>query len=450
MNKKVYLLMLASSMLVSCSPAKVYTPKAHNLNSKYLEKANGPQQALHIFEINKQTGLKSYINKIIENNKDIKSLALTVESFKLNEKIVNAASKPTINANVSGQRARDAEKKTSNEVSLGFDIKWALDVWGKLADESKASELQTQEQELVYENSKRALIAQAIKVYVDLATAQKQQQNMQKQLEISKSLNAIAEEEYIDGQIFYADLAQSRINLTHAEESLAQVQASKKVLEHKYNILKASKPTAKVIDLEITNNVNIKSLPTQIKATNLANRPDLLAEFKKIEILDYQTKAAYKALLPQINISATSTKSASNLANALSGNILWSLVGGISQPVFNSGELRALAKQKSKETEIAFYKYEQLVLNALEETENALVENIKLTKNLQLATKRKTETAKIFNAIEDSYKNGTAGIKLFLNSKKDLLTADNQQIQYNAEFLNNRVNLALAIGQKLN
>ena len=136
--------------------------------------------------------------------------------------------------------------------------------------------------------------------------------------------------------------------------------------------------------------------------------------------------------------------------DALGTDVLWQLVGGVTQPLFNGGHLRNLAKQKSKEAQSSFFNYETVVLNAMEEVENALMKESSLAQQLRISERRLKDIKKRSQSVEESYQSGAVSVQSYLGAQEQLLTIETEWIILQESYLSNRISLALAIGQPLN
>lgn len=437
-------------LISACSQSALYTPKAELATVPDFRNSFFLDPIPLVLQVKENVDLKNYLEEVGQNNKDLKSLKATVQAVTFGEKAVTAQSRPNLDVSITGQRDKTVKDlKPANTVGIGLNAKWAVDIWGKLADESSAASLQIQQQTLVYKNAQRVLLAQAMQTWLSFWSAHQQADIISKRVEIARSLFDITGDAYKNGSANYDVLIEKRSTAGLLKEQQAQNRAKKEIVLHRLNILRGQSPKSSTPMTQKSILPVVTSLPAIISATTLGQRPDILSAFKQIEILDAETRAAHKALLPQLNLSASLSKSSTSLNDALGTNLLWQLIGGLTQPLFNGGELRNRASQKSKETESSFYKYEAVVLNAMEEVENTLTNESSLVQQMSFTEIRLKDIENRSRSVEEAYQGGTISVQSYLNAQEQLLTTEAEWIILQERYLSNRISLALAIGQPL-
>ena len=438
-------------LLSACSQSVLYAPKAELATALNFRNSIVLGSIPPVLKVKENVDLKYYLEQVRQNNKNLKSLKATVQALTFGEKVLSAQSRPNLDANITGQRARaDEDLNPANTVAVNLNATWALDIWGKLADESLAANLQIQQQALVYQNAQRVLLAQAMQTWLSFWSAHQQESIVNKRKEIAQSLFDIVEDAYKNGSTTYEALIEKRANVGLLKAQQVQNRTNKAIVLHRLNILRGQSPKSSTPMTQKSILPVVTSLPAKVSATTLGQRPDILSAFKQIEILDAETKAAHKALLPQLSLSSSLTKSSTSLNDALGTDVLWQLVGGVTQPLFNGGQLRNLAKQKSKEAQSSFFNYETVVLNAMEEVENALMKESSLAKQLKISEKHLKDIEKRSQSVEEAYQNGAVSVQSYLDAQEQLLTIETEWVILQESYLSNRISLALAIGQPLN
>ncbi|OZB83728.1 MAG: RND transporter, partial [Halothiobacillus sp. 13-55-253] len=104
----------------------------------------------------------------------------------------------------------------------------------------------------------------------------------------------------------------------------------------------------------------------------VASRPDIQASTALLHQASAQYGVAVSNLYPQINLSATVGSQGLTPASLFDANsIIWSLIAGLTQPIFNAG-LESGAKAAKASLSAAAANYQQTVLNGLRNTADAL------------------------------------------------------------------------------
>ena len=116
-------------------------------------------------------------------------------------------------------------------------------------------------------------------------------------------------------------------------------------------------------------------VPTQaIPLSKLSNRPDVRQAEMNLAAAIYATKEARAAFYPSLTLSGSAgwTNSSGMIVNP--GKILLETIASLSQPIFQNGRLKADLAIKKSQQEEARLQFQQALLNAGIEVNNALTE----------------------------------------------------------------------------
>lgn len=134
------------------------------------------------------------------------------------------------------------------------------------------------------------------------------------------------------------------------------------------------------------------------------------------------------------------------LSKLFDGDIVWSLVGGLTQPLFHGEGLYAQAQASAATAEASWWAYRKSVLTALQEVENALM----MEKTLSMQTDRlmaaKKEALNVQRIYEEKFRSGLVDVLDLIESRLQVLEINAYLIQARAARLDNRFLLAQAMG----
>lgn len=450
MQKTVFLIMTVL-LLVACSaghlardvkPLKEAGFSVPDTDSK-LEK-------LRVLEVHQNPALLRYLKEVRSANKSLKALAATVQASQFGANAESGRRAPEIGLGVNGKRQKSSNEelanKPQNNVDASLNASWTLDVWGKLSDEAQAAQLIADQDAFNLVNTQNTLVAEAASLWLDLWLARREQNNLEQRMSFARNLENIAAEQYRQGLIDYGEYATQSLTASELRSQMLENQASERQALHRLNILRGLEPGA---PLELSDDdlqPVLVPVPSAIGAEHLAARPDIQSSFARLQMMDAQTRAAYKAMLPKFTISTDFIKSGKSLAGALSSGWLWQLVGNITHPLFNGRQLRNQARQQSKQAEAALFDYEQLVLTSMEEVANALVQEQTLYEKWREAQKRQKNLMTQTRFKKQSYLDGDTSINDYVLVRQDHLSAQDQVAAALSTLLKNRISLSLALG----
>lgn len=336
------------------------------------------------------------------------------------------------------------KKEDQDDVYTGTaTVSWELDLWHKLDDSSNAALKDVEEQQMLYQSARDTLAAEIMTGWLGLTSAKKNIAIELKRIDVLEKTGNYTRQRYRSGLGTLEDLdsatsatASARATLEAYKETLTRQQRSLATL--------LGEPGADITIPEDYTDVIVPlaDLPEQ----TLQRRPDLKAAFLAIESAGLNADVAYKDLLPSISLDASLEDIASSPGSALFTNPAWSLLGQLTAPVFQGGQLKAQAQIADLETAQAFETYRETLYTAVQEIEDAL----------GLERSLKKQQAHIENALDKAVDTLVQYQKKYrqgLSDMLDLLTIQTQTfdlaIQLNTlnyERLANRVTLGLALG----
>jgi multidrug efflux system outer membrane protein len=260
--------------------------------------------------------------------------------------------------------------------NIGFDASWEVDFFGRVRRNVEASSDEVAAQEASLRDLSVSLIAEVARNYFQL-------RGLQNQLAVSK-MNA-------DNQFQTLKITQVRLNNGRGTEldtsrAIAQLDSTRALIPllqsaiyqaiHRLGVLTGKRPDALIKKLE-----QPAPMPRIPETIHIGNPAELLRRREDIRIAE-RTLAAASArigvatadLFPRVTFVGTIALEASSLSGLGSaGSDTYAAGPRISWAALDMGRVYARIKAADASAEASLAQYGQTVLNALEETENALV-----------------------------------------------------------------------------
>ena len=461
MTQKQLFLVLLCTLVSGCSskltplPESLSIAPAPNWKVPDFEKLSK-----NIIAMDQSSDLQQYITQVLNNNPDLKSLSATAKAASYNIKIANAENRPRADLNLTGSRNKDVLKEIGNAVSLGMDVNWTLDLWGKLSDDADAAQHLADKSQYDLQQLRRVLIIQAARLWIEYRGYAKAEKYLIDLNKIQADLVNYYQDAYQAGLIpfsyyqgafqvglvpyeFFLDAKNSQ---KRSQSRLRETELEKRMVLQLMNTLRGRSPVAELFVGDDLISVNLVALESDIPATALVNRPDIQAAFSEMRAFRRLESAAHKALLPQINLTASTSKSGTTLEKALRGDLIWQLIGGLTQPLFNSGQIKATAKQKSAESEALWWRYQNTVLKAMREVENAMAIDNLLSWQIDQKQAEFSDLEKKLSSAEERFVDGNLSLSDYFLIKieriESLIELNDSEVRY----LKNRLDLVMALG----
>jgi len=188
-------------------------------------------------------------------------------------------------------------------------------------------------------------------------------------------------------------------------------------------------------------------VPAGLPAELLKRRPSIQAAWIELLAADAALAVAHRQRFPTLRLSASVSDSDSALSQLLDeGPLGWSLLGGLTQPLFAGGQLAARERQARAELLQAEQRYLDHLFQALTEVENRLHEQYILEQRYQSFLQAEENALAAQRLAFDQYQRGLINYTSVLESQRRAFDAQSTVLQLRNQLLQNRIALQLALG----
>ncbi|RYG15731.1 MAG: efflux transporter outer membrane subunit [Chitinophagaceae bacterium] len=401
--------------------------------------------------------LQALIKEAIANNLDLKSAIERMKSAEANLRLSKTAFLPSLNLDLSV--ADNKQSRAALNFPPGININtetqlyraqlstaWEIDVWGKLGSAKRsalASYLQT-------DAAKRAVQTQLVSSiatnYYALLALDLQlkitQQTLESRIKNVEAIKALKEAGIVNG----AAVVQSEANLYAAEVTIPDLKRSIRETENALNLL-LGKGAGAIPRNTLEVQQDYKDLQVGVSSQLLKNRPDVQQAELAFRVAFENTNLAKTYFYPQLTLTANGGLSSLQLKNIFDNSIFYSIVGGLTQPIFNRGQNKARLTSAKAAQQESFYNFQKSVLTAGSEVSNALFA-------YQTAVEKETSRSKQIASLEKAvdftkellkYSSATNYTDV-LTSEQSLLSAQLSGVNDRLQKLQAIVNLYRALG----
>ena len=159
------------------------------------------------------------------------------------------------------------------------------------------------------------------------------------------------------------------------------------------------------------------------------------------------SNVAFTKRLPRFSFTGSSGALSSSLSDVLSGNdTTWSLLGGITAPLFQGGQLAAEQQRQRHLLNAQIATYKQTALRAFQEVEQTLSSEQQLLMQQYAAQQAAEISALAQDQALEQYVAGISNINTWLQAQRNAFDRSSALLQTQASVLKNRVDLYLALG----
>ncbi len=338
---------------------------------------------------------------------------------------------------------------TRNSFSAGFDASWELDVFGGIRRNVEAAEADLQSSEASLHDTQVSLAAEVALNYVELRTYQVRLGIARDNLASQAETLQITEWRAQAGLVGSQDVEQARTNYEQTRAQIPSMETGLAQTENSLAVLLGMTPGS--LHEQLSAKSGLPEAPENIAigipADTLRQRPDVKIAERKLAAETARVGVAEAARYPGFNLAGSIGLDALTLGGlGNSGAGAYSLLAGISGPIFDAGRLRAQVEIQDAVREQALVNYEQTVLTALEDVENALI---------ALARSREREQA-LANAAESArnaallarhqYSAGLIDFQSVLDTERSVLSVEDSLASTRADNISALIRLYKALG----
>ncbi|QIZ75615.1 TolC family protein [Ferrimonas lipolytica] len=344
-----------------------------------------------------------------------------------------------------GLATSDGEDGSSNSAELS--VSWELDLWRKLADADSAAKMDLASNEASWQQAQDLLVANVMRGYLNYAQQQQLVVLEQQRLQLLQSNEAVILERY---RVGLGDLEA----LDNAKTSTATTQATIALYQQQLaNSIRTLQQLTGDSELSVAGTSTyphvsqpLATLPIQ----DLSRRPDLQAAYFNTQSAYYSSKVAYKSMLPSISLQAALTDSANSMQDALFTSPAWSLLGQLTAPLYQGGQLKAQAEIAELESAQSYWAYREILLAAVLEVDEAIDNERNLSAQIAHLDTAVRSATRSSDSYLKKYRQGLVDIVDLLSVQQQQFDVESQQIQATYNHLVNRIDLGLALGLGVN
>ena len=382
------------------------------------------------------------------NNRDLAAAVANVDRANALARQAGAALKPEVSLTAGAARTGgiDSSRPTTSNQTLGAQMSWELDVWGRLKSGQRAAVAGAQAVEADLRSAQESLAAATAKAYFTAIEADIQADIARETVTILEETRRIVNVKFENGEASGQDIALARSDLASARERLTTIEGSNRDAVRALEALLGRYPGA---ELEVRNTLPAAPPPPPagLPSELLERRPDLVAAERRVAAAFNATNQARAARLPTIGVTGNVGGASNSLSNLLSAeNVAWTAGTSLLAPIFDGGRLREGVKIATAEQERALATFGQTAINAFSELETNLDQGVVVQQRIVDLEIAASEAGNAFRIAKVRYDEGEEDLLSVLTIQQRVISAKSSLSSARRLLLEQRVNLNLALG----
>jgi len=392
-----------------------------------------------------------------EANRDIRIAVAHVDESNAMARSVHSMQLPTIGANPSFSRTREAQQRpnngntnglaaTYNDLLLPLTLNYEIDAWGKIRRmvQSANATAQATDADLRFV---RLSVGSSVAVdYYSLREADAQLAIYDATVAALQRGYQIVDNQFQHGLVSELDVKQADTLLDQVRSQRDAQHIQRDQLEHAIAELLGRTPEGFHIAID-TKLEAPPSIPAGIPSQLLERRPDIVAAERSMASASAQIGVAKAAYFPQLSLTGIAGYESANPAAIVNWqNTVASLGASAVAPIFTGGRLRANLDQARAGYQGSVSQYEKTVLTAYQQVEDQLAALHFLANQEQDSASAVASARDQQGIAETRYKAGLVSYLNVVYSEQTLLDNEQSEVQVSSQRLVATVVLVKALG----
>ena len=399
--------------------------------------------------------LDELVATAMAKNYQLAQLAAEVAAARQAVSVSGAARWPQLNLTFDSSRRRVISNqfgitRTASNFEIGADLSWEIDAWGRLRDAERQAGLNLLAAQARYEAARRQVAGNVARAWFNvigagelLALLRERLANLEEDLDIIESAYNQGLTGALDVYLARANTDQERARIAAQEQTLSEHQVALQLLLGAY-------PDGNP-EMNMTTGATLPIIATPVPAglpsELISRRPDLQQAWANLLARDAAVAIAHKQRFPRLALAASGGDVSQDLDSLLNGTPLaWSILGNLTQPLFNAGRLKAQEQQARARLTQAEHQYLENLYRAFSEVENALSRARALQTRYQVTLAAEKNAVAALTLAFAQYQRGLVPYTTALEAQRRAFDIQSGVIELRNQLLQNRITLYLALG----
>ncbi|HEJ2889908.1 efflux transporter outer membrane subunit [Pseudomonas aeruginosa] len=403
---------------------------------------------------------------------DLKSAALRFAQARMQRQMVAAQRGPSVDARADVQRQRQSERGASARMisslapansdelvktlaepftlyEAGFDASWEIDFWGRVRRSVEAADAQVEQQRALLEQARLLVASEVARGYFELRRVQQQIAVTRDDLRATEEALALVQARADGGLVDDFDLVRQRSQLEDLRSRLPQLLAGETQAINQLGVLLGAQPgeLQGLLAAPAGAPGALPDLSPGVPSEVARRRPDIRAAEAQLHAATANIGVAVAELYPSVRLGASFGYSSFESGQTSAwGSRQWAVGPSLSLPIFDNGRRRSQVTLRKLEQQEAAVAYQQTVLKAWQEVDDALAGYAaERQRNAQLQA-RLGSAGQAYDMAKARYAGGLTDFLVELDAQRNYLQARRDLVDSDGQLRLELVALYKAVG----
>lgn len=468
MNTKFFLPLMLAAALAGCTTVGPdYQVPAGSVATRQSAQVPFTEAQEGVFQQNAVPGhwwrlyndplLDGLVEQALTANTDLRVASANLERAQAAVRETQAQQQPSLGVNasptfghVSGiqELAPGIDPPNRWSYSAGASMSYQVDLFGQIRRAVEASTADAQSAQAAYDATRVTVAAETARAYANLCAAGMQLASAQHSVKVQQeSLDAVSRLQRA-GRGTALDVTRARTQLEQLQANLPPFQAQQRTALYRLAALTGQTPAEIPVSLLqcATAPRLAQTIPVGDGAALLRRRPDIRQAERSLAAATARIGVATADLYPKITLGLSAASGGPAAMFGDRGTFSWSVGPLISWTLPNTGAVQARIAEAEANTRAAVARFDASVLNALRETESALVVYARqLDREASLSAAR-DQAALAASQARQLFQYGKTDYLTVLDAERTLATNESALAASQAELSNDQIAVFLALG----
>ena len=410
--------------------------------------------------------LLSLVERAVQSSLDLKQAEARIRQARAARRVAGSGIGPTLDTTGSFRRSRilgatasgsggpgaaagGTEGVISNHYQGGLDAGWEVDIFGGVRRGIEAAEADLEATVETRRDVLVTLTAEVALTYIDLRTFQQRTAIARQNLKAQEHSAGLTRQRFQVGFVSGLDVANADALVATTAAQIPLLESSTQQSIYSLSVLMGSEPAALIQELSTAAAIPVAppSVPVGVPSDLLRRRSDIRRAEAELHATMARIGVATADLFPRFTISGSASLQASDFGSPFNwANRLWSFGPSVSWRVFETGRVLSnieLQKALQEQNGIA---YQQTILTALQEVENALIASAKEQEHREALVRAVTAYRKAVELATKLYTEGQIDFLNVLDAQRSLYSSEDALAQSTRTVSTRLVALYKALG----
>jgi multidrug efflux system outer membrane protein len=312
---------------------------------------------------------------------------------------------------------------------IALSASYELDVWNQVGNSVKQAQANVIANQAQADVIKLSLVSAVVNTYFQLMALNTNLNNLNQQYVAIDEIKELAHVQYVSGLIDESQVYNAKIQKQNTGVMIEATEKQKQIMENTLAYLLGEYPEE--FDLEPEGSLNQIAfdllIPEGVPSQMLTERPDIQSAYYQMLSYGYLEKQALSNFFPSFSLTGGYGYANQDLGSLISEpSKFWSYGVNVSQFVFDYAVRESEYDRAGEQFESSILNYQDTVMNAFTEVNNALVSYQEDNEALHRYLQQSEHYQQLVSIADAQYQAGLVNYTTYLNNELSLL-----QTQYN-------------------